>query len=158
MKKFLLLLTAVLLYSCGTTQFGGTPETFTKIVINDKDKNENYVLANEWMVDAFKNAESVIQFSDKEAGVIKGKYFIKSYTLVAAGYGAGTQNVYATITLRVKDGAAKLEISTDSKFSCYKQGNVCADLWSFTPSMFESTTNSLHSSLSKSLTTGTTEW
>ncbi|WP_107822016.1 DUF4468 domain-containing protein [Mangrovibacterium marinum] len=39
-------------------------------------KDELYVKANEWMVRSFNNAKSVIQFQDKEAGKIMGKYLL----------------------------------------------------------------------------------
>jgi hypothetical protein len=43
------------------------------IEVPDKSKNVLFVLANLWLVDNFESAKSVIQYSDKEAGVIAGK-------------------------------------------------------------------------------------
>jgi len=65
-------------------------------------KNELFINANEWMVRTFKDAKSVIQFQDKEAGKIMGKYLMHSYT-------TGT-DVYSLITIEVRDNATKIDV------------------------------------------------
>ena len=55
-----------------------SPESATKNVQTKTNKNSNFIKANEWMVQSFNDAKSVIQFKDKEAGIFKGKYPIKS--------------------------------------------------------------------------------
>lgn len=82
--------------------------------IPSTDKNTLYVRANNWMVDAFKNAESVIQFSDKESGSISGRYF-----LATVYHG---EQAYATIKVRVKDEAAKITVTPES--FTYVKGTV----------------------------------
>lgn len=72
------------------------------------------------MVDTFNNAESVIQFSDKESGSISGRYLLG--TVVAPSqYGSGTK-AYATIKIKVKDGAAKIIVTPES--FTYAKGNM----------------------------------
>jgi len=62
-------------------------------------KNELYIKSNEWMVRNFNNAKSVIQFQDKEAGKIMGKYRMNS-----------GPELFSLISIIVKDNAVKIEI------------------------------------------------
>lgn len=92
-----------------------------KIVkIEGKSKNELFVLANNWMIHTFNNAESVIQFSDKESGTITGKYLM-GIVSAANEYGPG-QKAMAIINIQIKDGACKLTISPQP-FQ-YAEGNL----------------------------------
>ena len=125
MKKLLMIALLALTASCGTTR------TFTydalkpiaKTIKLDTDKDFNYIRANEWMVENFVSAEDVIQFTDKEAGVVKGKYlFKKGFTTPVVHYGYGitggginTPSQYAIITIRVKDSGATIEIHPPSE-------------------------------------------
>lgn len=62
------------------------------------------------MIETFNSAESVIQLSDKEEGVIIGKYLM--YGTISPGI-YGTTNdtrVYAIIDIRVKDNKARFEV------------------------------------------------
>jgi len=72
-----------------------------------------YTKANMWFVDAFKNADSVIQFSDKESGTIKGKY-VSDMTL--SGYQQYLTTT--TITVEVRDGRCRISF-TDPSFKEY---------------------------------------
>ena len=74
MKKiFLLLFASNLLYSCATVQLESI-EPMSSEIQSERSQQDLYVSANNWMVETFTNAKSVIQFSDKEAGVVTGKY------------------------------------------------------------------------------------
>jgi len=74
------------------------------------DKDRLFVLANTWAVDAFVSAESVIQYSDKEAGIVKGKYII---SFIEWGFfGSDPHKVSSTLLIEVKDGAARITIVT----------------------------------------------
>jgi hypothetical protein len=122
MRKLLLLpvLTVLILslQSCAVITTESKP--VTKVVnIEDATKNELYVRANNWMVGAFNNAESVIQFTDKETGTITGKYLLGTVTQ-ASQYGAANR-AFAIIQIQVKDGASKITITPDS-FK-YAKGN-----------------------------------
>lgn len=135
MKKLLLVLLLPILVSCFSTKqiVLENPGTFEHSFEIESDKNTNFVRANEWMVDSFVSAKSVIQFSDKEAGVIKGKYLIFK-GIEATGYTLGTPEKYVTITLRVRDGAAKIEIRPIGEFQARKMyGTVVG----YTPDHFK---------------------
>lgn len=77
----------------------------------DATKNDLFVRANDWMVSTFSDATSVIEYSDKEAGTIIGKYLLSGVVKVGA-YGSSVDTrVYAKIDIRVKDNKAKVTIS-----------------------------------------------
>ena len=102
-KLFLLPVLTVLflsLQSCAVITTESRP--ITKVVnIEDATKNELYVRANNWMVSAFNNAESVIQFTDKETGTITGKYLLGTITQ-ASQYGPANR-AFAIIQIQVKE-------------------------------------------------------
>ncbi|WP_445956223.1 DUF4468 domain-containing protein [Yeosuana sp.] len=122
MKKSLpiLIITTILLtfQSCAIITTESNPVTKIVTVENAK-QNELFVRANNWMVGAFNNAESVIQFTDKESGTITGKYLLGTVT-TASKYGPA-RRVFALIKIQVKDNASKITITPDS-FS-YAKGN-----------------------------------
>ena len=116
MKNVLLLLTLSFFVSCVSTKNTtvSSPAPMSSEVVTTDDKDTNYIKANEWMVENFNDAKSVIQFSDKEAGIIKGKYLMKAgYYQAAAPYvpEIKTDDFYAIITLRVKDNKSRIEIA-----------------------------------------------
>jgi hypothetical protein len=109
------------LSSCGGTMTVSDSAPIVKVVpVENATKDELYVRANNWMVGVFNNAESVIQFSDKESGNITGKYFL-SPVIAPSQYGPG-KNAYALINIQVKDGASKITI-TPEEFQ-YMKGNM----------------------------------
>jgi uncharacterized protein YceK len=120
MKKILLVLVVVLVTtSCGSVKVDKVMiPGMDKVVTVALSKNKGYVKANEWAVTTFANAQSVIQFSDKEEGVIMGKYILaNSYTgyTVNAYTGISTpytiDAVYALVRVQAKEGAAKITIT-----------------------------------------------
>jgi hypothetical protein len=92
-------------------------------------KAELFVKANLWMVDQFKSAKSVIQYSDKEAGVIKGKYLLASFPLEGFfGHTIGGDYT-ATITITVADNLMTLNIiPIDLPRMDYPQEKMDADI------------------------------
>ncbi|MDT0687829.1 DUF4468 domain-containing protein [Autumnicola psychrophila] len=111
MKKLLLLLLLTTLISCGGYESTAVSiEPVEKVFQLDQDKSDLYIKANQWMVENFGSAEEVIQFSDKESGVVTGKYLIGE-TFRKEGY--AVRPVYAIIKAQVKDGAAKLSIDPE---------------------------------------------
>ena len=74
------------------------------IGIEAASRSDLFVRANSWAVDAFVSADSVIEFSDADAGLMKGKY--------VTYYQEGLYNVRvrATLTIELKDGAARVTI------------------------------------------------
>ncbi|MDO6802980.1 DUF4468 domain-containing protein [Wenyingzhuangia sp. 1_MG-2023] len=80
--------------------------TFEKIIeVPDKSKNELYVEANSWFVKTFNSAESVIEFQDKEAGKIIGKYVFSYFE------GFYYYDVRQIIAVDVKDNKLRIVIS-----------------------------------------------
>ena len=118
--------------SCASYQTISAPETISKTIVVKSNHNSTYIKANEWMVQTFGNAESVIQFSDKEAGIVKGKY-IMFKGVTATKYTAAQEAYYAMITLRVKDQAARIEVTPLSDFKVLK---MMGTISGFTPEMF----------------------
>jgi hypothetical protein len=112
MKKLLLLFAFTLfLSSCGASQYQ-SKEVSTVVDIRNQDQKEIYVKANNWMVSIFTDAESIIQFTDKESGTITGKYRIGNLTM--AQRGVLPTYVFAILNIQCKDGKAKLKIIPDS--------------------------------------------
>ncbi len=105
-----ILLVTVLFQSCATmTDTDLTPEAATLaevIEVPEMTKDSLYILANSWMVDTFVNAESVIEFSDKEAGIIKGKY-----VMTGLFEGVYSLDVRSTITIEAREGRVRITIS-----------------------------------------------
>jgi hypothetical protein len=105
---------AILLQSCVSTKFQASPPPISVNFENETDKNTNYVLANEWMVETFNSAESVIQFADKESGIIKGKYVLRAGYVSTSPYVASRAALNAIITIRLRDNACRIEIAPPS--------------------------------------------
>ena len=112
MKSLLLFFTASLLLgmiSC-SPQYGKKvaeeQRSIEKIIsVPDTDKDDLYIKANSWAVDAFTSAKSVIQFQDKEAGKILGKY-VFNYN-----QGVYTHAVKQTLDISIKDSKVRVIIS-----------------------------------------------
>ncbi|WP_289024337.1 DUF4468 domain-containing protein [uncultured Salegentibacter sp.] len=112
MNKLLLIISLVLFYSCGSlTPVLVNPDPISKTFGIRGDKNELYVKANNWMVENFNSAKSVIQFSDKEEGIVTGKYLLGSVHPDATG--SPVKDVFAVIRLQVKDEATKITITPE---------------------------------------------
>jgi len=109
-KLFLIIISVLLMQSCvSLKQLNPTPKTKIVNVIG-KTKNEIYIRANTWMVETFNNAKSVIQFSDKESGIVTGRYLMKTITVTTTEF----NNVFSMIKIQVKDGAAKITVTPQS--------------------------------------------
>ena len=114
MKKIIVIAFVTLLASCSSLMMPVVETTDlakTKIIENlSENKSDLYVKANKWMIKSFNNAESVIQFSDKESGTISGKYLL--FGSISAGlYGASIDSrIFATINVECKNNKAKIEV------------------------------------------------
>ncbi|MBT8233433.1 MAG: DUF4468 domain-containing protein [Saprospiraceae bacterium] len=139
MNKFLMLAVAsIFMTSCAVTHFESPKDTIEVIELNDT-KDKLYIKANEWMVTTFGSAKSVIQFSDKDEGIIKGKYLMKEGQ-ARTQYVPETKDYFAIITIRVKENASKIEISPVGKF--YSQKMYGKEL-GFTPLMFNTSADAI---------------
>lgn len=162
MKKLFIpsicLICFLFLNSCITSQVQQSPPPRTANYDNQLDKSGNYVLANEWMVEAFNNAESVIQFTDKESGTIKGKYILKQAYISTSPYVASTSALSAIITLRVRDNKIRIEIDPPTQgFSSRKYMGV---EYGYTAPMFEGDASNLILDFQQRMkgTESVTEW
>jgi hypothetical protein len=117
-----------------------SPESRIKNIENGLDKNSNFIRANEWMVETFNNAQSVIQFTDKEAGIVKGKYIMREGTVSSSAYVQSLPSFSAIITIRVKEGASRIEIDAPSGMYSMKSLGV---EYGFTPEMFNKSADEL---------------
>ena len=117
MKKLYFLFLIVLLPSCMATKstlLSYREYTAEKEFKSDKTKNDLFIAANAWLVESFSRANNVIQFSDKEAGIIMGRYLMNgSYSTLS------DNNVYAIITLKVKDNLTKIKIAPQGEAKYY---------------------------------------
>ena len=88
------------------------PYKLTKEVTTPGSKDQNFVKANEWFVTMFVNSKNVNRYSDKEAGLVKGKFtlFSDKTWLPAANksYAVTSESIDAVITIRVKKDMARL--------------------------------------------------
>lgn len=119
MKNLLILsvFCLTLLTGCMTTKL--IPVSFSEPFIKTYDVNLTkdvlFINANRWMISAFKDAKSVIQYSDKAAGTLMGKYLLYYKPAYVSAYvNSPEENVYAIIEVTVKDGKARISIKPDS--------------------------------------------
>ena len=85
------------------------PDIKTVIEVPGATSDQLFVKANTAAVDVFVKADSVIEFSDKDAGVIKGKFFMHKVTVGGLIY-----DVEATITIELKEGKVRLSFTNIS--------------------------------------------
>ena len=113
MKKLNILLVlglALLLMSCATVKPSEVKGATKVVEVPGASKDEIFVRAASWMAETFNSSKSVTQYSDKEAGIIKGKYVIDFPQLTAQGL------CDATITIECKDEKCRLIIDDPYDF------------------------------------------
>ena len=114
MKKIItLFLISLTIYSCGVTKTPVSIEPISRDVPAAGSSADLYVKANNWMVENFRDAKSVIQFSDKEAGIVTGKYLMYDGSYSSA-YQIVDGAIFAIVKIQVKDGATRITISPDN--------------------------------------------
>jgi hypothetical protein len=87
--------------SCVTLNTVTNKEYSTEINV-DKSKDSLFVECNLWVINNFNSAKSVIQYSDKEYGVIAGKYIVTSseYTQLQAIFTIYMNNNHAKLIIK----------------------------------------------------------
>lgn len=112
-NRFLLICGFLLLFiSCTATRTMVRLDPTYKIIESDGSRDELFVNANIWLVESFQSAKDVIQFSDKEAGIVMGKY---SLSLPDYEWGHfNPQGISALIKIQVKEGATRITIIPES--------------------------------------------
>lgn len=143
--------------SCASIKPLSTPDAVNANISNSKTSAENYILANEWMVETFNNAESVIQFSDKDQGIVKGKYFLaKTTQFLNMGALTVENNLSAIITIRVRDNQARIEI--EPPVDGFITSKYLGEEYGYTPEMFENDTKRLIKSFETRMVSGKSDW
>jgi len=93
--------------ACATT---GVPQIdYSKIIDAPKiSKDDLFIKTNLWAVGYFNKADSVIEYSDKTAGIISGKFIGDTHSIM--GGLSGSQAVKSVFTISVKDEKVKLDL------------------------------------------------
>jgi len=116
---FLITLSVVLLTSCTATQYAYTDfnEPIIRTYEVNGNKDELFLKSNLWMISVFKDAKSVIQYSDKNEGILAGKYLLHYYV---NPYSHNDDSKYAVIEIRIKDNKAHISVTPDNwKYSTF---------------------------------------
>jgi uncharacterized protein YacL (UPF0231 family) len=121
MKKtviIILSLALLVLASCATTSsvdFTSLQEGVKKVIeVEGASQDELFVKANNWAVSAFSNADSVIEFSDKESGTITGKYYLRYHGNCFYFWAGGDVAPWTLIQVEVKEGKARISLKLSS--------------------------------------------
>lgn len=104
MKKninLIVLLIVIAMSSCVTTMTNLSDEEYSTEINLNKSKDSLFVECNLWAINVFNSAKSVIQYSDKEYGVVSGKYIMES---------SEYNGVHAIFTIYVDNNYSKLII------------------------------------------------
>ena len=121
MKKLILL---ILLVSCSATRIlVSFDEPIVKTYKVDVSQDDLFINANRWMISIFRDARSVIQFSDKDAGILIGKYLLHHFDSFLNYFA----EIYAIIEINVKDGKGLISIKPDNWD--YLKANYSSDLY-----------------------------
>ncbi len=95
---------------------------FSSEIQNGFLKNDLFVIANSWMVEAFVNAPTVIHFVDKDKGIIIAKYLMSGdIDIVGTGYlmKEVDTRIYGIITILCKDLLTKITIAPQGEGDYY---------------------------------------
>lgn len=111
MKKniFILAILPLLLSSCFA--YKAIPvqiDPISKTIDVSLLKDDAWVKANNWMVKTFVSSESVIEFTDKEAGIINGKY--NFFSLGTGTSLAVTTKINASVFIQSKDYVVRITV------------------------------------------------
>ncbi|MDR1594292.1 MAG: DUF4468 domain-containing protein [Prevotellaceae bacterium] len=124
LRNVILVMTIILLSGCSTIKFVNLEPYKRIITVQDKNKDEIYILSNCWLVESFVSAESVIEFQDKEAGKIIGKCLLSPVMSLADPtsrlFGTGAAKDYTfkcVISVDAKDGAARITFIVNERLS-----------------------------------------
>ncbi|MEX0598936.1 MAG: hypothetical protein WD512_20800 [Candidatus Paceibacterota bacterium] len=126
MKKLLILGLLILITSSCSYRVYQSQEVQKTMEVTTGNE-DLYIDVNTWMVETFNSAESVIQFSDKESGIVMGRYFFGTISTVCGkerkdkdGIYAitkkrvGAEDLYAIIKVQVRANKVKLTIQPEA--------------------------------------------
>lgn len=80
--------------------------TITGIIEVPKDKDTLFRDSNIWMADIFNSAENVVEYLDKEEGIILGKFYLSSDTL-----SIGTFRDKCKLKIEVKENKVRIKVT-----------------------------------------------
>lgn len=158
MKTIYFFLLLIFLSSCTTYKFVSAPKVNEFIDVNGT-KDQLYIKANQWIVRAFKDAKSVIQFQDKAEGKIMGKYLMNSIKY-GGGYGlystpATSEDVFSLITISVKDNATKIDIEPMGQWKYDASGMT---IFNYSPEKAQADIKALIADYTKFITSKDDTW
>lgn len=119
MKASLICLSSLFVFSCvplpTLVQFTAE-ENFVQVFDElPATQDDLFTKANAWLVSIFRDADSEVQYVDKEEGIIIGKYLLNG-RLTPVRYGAIDSRIFAVIDIRVRDNRAKVEIMPQAQW------------------------------------------
>jgi hypothetical protein len=105
MRNYILVLVALTVLSgCMTVTLDEQPEV-REVIESGHSKAELFQLSNEWLVDTFSSADAVIQFKDKQEGVVMGKGYFQYFDIAY-----GQTRIWFTLKMEVKEQKARISI------------------------------------------------
>lgn len=137
MRKALVLMMVMVAVLFGACATGDTPNPEDMrveriLTFEDMEQDDLFDLANRWFVHSFGSAQAVIDYQDKERGIVMGKYTYR--TSVMGPLAMSTiDRVQCTIQVEVRDGRARIQIMDPS---IHLSSGSATNLWR-TPSKGE---------------------
>jgi len=141
----------IMLVGCATMSMEWMNSFEVKKVISvpNKTKNDLYIATNLWAVDAFRKSDSVIEFSDKDAGVIKGKYIQDLGYNFWASWAKSSKYYFATVNNEVR--LVITITSRDEEVEITLNNPTITSGWSISQDELRATCEMLIASLEKDL-------
>ena len=128
---YFILLTIFFLSSCASFKtFSFTDEDEIMDVFGNLNKTQSqlFIKSQEWLIKNFHQADHIIQFSDKEDGVMMGRYLLTSIpTYNLQGEIISSRDIYAVIDIRVKDDKARISVLPQGNVSYRGNENTIKD-------------------------------
>ncbi|MDR0385111.1 MAG: DUF4468 domain-containing protein [Prevotellaceae bacterium] len=112
LKNVFLLLTAILLAGCSTIKIVSVEQYRKNITIQDKYKDDLFILSNCWLLETFVATDNVIEFQNQEAGKIIGKCMLSTANTSPVWLKPGKKGgIKCLISIDVGDKAVKIKFT-----------------------------------------------
>lgn len=139
MKNLFLLSIAVtfLLCSCATGKIINMEDDPYVEYFRELDAHQDhlFISTNKWMIKVFKDARNIIQYSDKEQGIIMGKYLLSEDVFFQGNLIGPAVNIqiHAIIDIRLRDNNARFSITPlgnwiESSYQGYSEDRAIEDM------------------------------
>ena len=122
MKHSIIFSLALLLTSCVTQppQIVSFPEPVVYVVSDlESSQGQLYLKANQWLIRTFAKKDGVVEYSDREEGVLMGKFTLYDNRAVGVYGSSAGDLIQATIDIRVKDGKARFAVHPLGEWQVY---------------------------------------